>query len=303
MAMFLKRVFLQLYEQTLAKEIADPPEHVAIIQDGNRRFARKEGQPVTEGHRAGAETTEQVLQWCQDIGIKELTVYAFSTENFSRPAEEREHLFDLLTEKLQTLADEPDIHQNEVRIKAIGEVDSLPQRVRSAIQYAEQRTHGYEAFRLNIAVAYGGRAELLTATRALAEAVSVGDLRPEDVDVDEIDRYLYDADVADVDLIIRTGGDERTSNFLPWHANGNQAAVCFCTPYWPEFSKRDFLRALRTYQYREERWQKTRVERAMGLLRVLGDQELPRARSIVSAVRNDDRDESLEKPIESDLAD
>ena len=296
-----RRLVLQLYERSLAKEITDPPTHIAIIQDGNRRFARKEGQPVSEGHRAGAQTTEQVLQWCQDTGIDELTVYAFSTENFSRPAEEREHLFDLLTEKLETLADEPDIHQNQVRIKAIGEVQDLPTRVREAIEYAEKRTGSYESFRLNIAVAYGGRAELLTATRDVARAVRDGTLEPAEIDVDKINQYLYDADVADVDLIIRTGGDERTSNFLPWHANGNEAAVCFCTPYWPEFSKRDFLRALRTYQFREQRWQTTRVKRAMVLLRSLSEHELPRARAIVSTVRSED--ESVDPHVEPDLAD
>lgn len=298
----VRRLLIRLYERSLISEIADPPSHVAIIQDGNRRFARKEGQPVTEGHRAGAETTEAVLQWCQDIGIEELTVYAFSTENFSRPASEREHLFDLLTEKLETLADEPDIHENEVRIKTIGEVERLPRRVQNAIQYAERRTQMYDAFRLNIAVAYGGRAELLTAARSIANAVENGEIAPEDVDIDQIDAYLYDADVADVDLIIRTGGDERTSNFLPWHANGNEAAVCFCTPYWPEFSKRDFLRALRTYQYREQRWQTTRVQRAVALLRGLGDHELPHARAIVSAVRAEE-DEAVDLNVDSDMAD
>ena len=290
----LRRFVLSVYARSIERDITDPPTHVAIIQDGNRRYARTAGRPVPEGHRAGARTTERVLEWCREIGIEELTVYAFSTENFNRPAEELEHLFDLLVEKLYEFADAEDIHEKHVRINAIGELDRLPTRVREAVDYAEERTEGYDRFRLNIALAYGGRAELLTAAREVTRAVSTGELDPDDIDVSVVDGYLYDATVRDVDLILRTGGDERTSNFLPWHANGNEAAVCFCTPYWPEFSKRDFLRAIRTYQYREERWRRTRLQRALALLRAFGDQELPRARSIVRSVHQV-RDESVER--------
>ena len=290
----LRRFVLSVYARSIERDITDPPTHVAIIQDGNRRYARTAGRPVPEGHRAGARTTERVLEWCREIGIEELTVYAFSTENFNRPAEELEHLFDLLVEKLYEFADAEDIHEKHVRINAIGELDRLPTRVREAVDYAEGRTEGYDRFRLNIALAYGGRAELLTAAREVTRAVSTGELDPDDIDVSVVDGYLYDATVRDVDLILRTGGDERTSNFLPWHANGNEAAVCFCTPYWPEFSKRDFLRAIRTYQYREERWRRTRLQRALALLRAFGDQELPRARSIVRSVHQV-RDDSVER--------
>lgn len=278
----LRRRILAAYERSLEQEISDPPQHVAVIQDGNRRYARKEGQAVPHGHRDGAKTTERVLEWCRDVGVDELTLYAFSTENFDRPRDEREQLFDLITEKLYEFADHPDIHEERVRITPIGEIERLPERVRNAAAHAASQTAEYDRFRLNIALAYGGRAELLTATRSIARAVETEELNPDDIDVDEIERRLYDGVVTDVDLIIRTGGDERTSNFLPWHANGNEAAVYFCHPYWPEFSKRDFLRAIRTYQYREQRWRQTRFERAVSILRAFGDQELPRARSIVS---------------------
>ncbi|MEF8757260.1 MAG: polyprenyl diphosphate synthase, partial [Halobacteriales archaeon] len=162
---WLRDAGLAAYERLLEREIDGGPTHVAIIQDGNRRYAREHGGEATEGHEAGAETTEQVLQWCQDYGIEELTLYAFSTENFERPAEEREHLFDLLAEKLRSFADADRIHEEEVSIQAIGRTERLPERVRNAIQYAEDRTSEYDRFVLNVAVAYGGRAELLEATR------------------------------------------------------------------------------------------------------------------------------------------
>ncbi len=282
----LRRVLVDVYERSLEREISNPPRHVAVIQDGNRRFARQQGRKATAGHRAGADTTEQVLRWCRDLGVEELTLYAFSTENFRRPPEERREIFDLIADKLNELADTEDVHRDELRIRAIGDLDRLPDRVQEAIDYAESRTADYDELILNVALAYGGRTELLTAARDVARSVRTGELAPDDVDLAEIERRLYDADVRDVDLIVRTGGDERTSNFLPWYANGNEAAVYFCTPYWPEFSRRDFLRALRTYEYRQQSWRRSRAQRAAALLRAFGERELPRARSILSTVRD-----------------
>ncbi|GGL51288.1 polyprenyl diphosphate synthase [Halocalculus aciditolerans] len=286
MRAWLARRFDAAYERVLRHEISGAPSHVAVIQDGNRRYARKHGQDASDGHEAGAETTERVLQWCADIGVDELTLYAFSTENFDRPPEERDRLFDLLEEKLYAFADRDRIHDEGVRIRAIGETHRLPPRVRDAIDYAERRTRDYDQFTLNVAVAYGGRAELLGAARDVARAVDTGDLDPSDVDVDAVDARLHDDPVRDVDLIIRTGGDERTSNFLPWHANGNEAAVYFCTPYWPEFSRIDFLRAVRTYESREESWRRARAERALALLSALGGVELREARSVLDRFRD-----------------
>ncbi len=287
------------YERLLSREISGAPTHVAVIQDGNRRYARKRGGDAHEGHRAGAETTERVLEWCQDVGVEELTLYAFSTENFERPPEEREALFDLLEEKLREFADADRVHDNEVRIRALGDVDRLPERVRDAVAYAEERTQGYDRFVLNIALAYGGRAELLEAVRGVAEGVAAGDLDPDEIDVEDIEDRLYDRPVRDVDLIIRTGGDERTSNFLPWHANGNEAAVFFCAPYWPEFSKADFLRGIRTYEHRQESWRRTRARRALALLGAVSEPELAEARSIVDRFR--DSLPSGERPDAADL--
>jgi tritrans,polycis-undecaprenyl-diphosphate synthase [geranylgeranyl-diphosphate specific] len=273
------------YERLLRRDIDEGPDHVAIIQDGNRRYARERGGGAADGHREGARTAERVLRWCQDLGVEELTLYAFSTENFDRPRDEREHLFDLLESKLREFADAEQVHENEVCIRALGEVDRLPERVRDAVAYAEGRTGAYDRFRLNVAVAYGGRAELLGAARDTLEAVADGRLDPDEVDVDEIDRRLYARPVRDVDLIVRTGGDERTSNFLPWHANGNEAAVFFCAPYWPEFSKVDFLRAIRTYESREASWRHTRTERAVALVRAVAGSSLVETREVVGRLR------------------
>ncbi|SIR67524.1 polyprenyl diphosphate synthase [Natronorubrum thiooxidans] len=288
------------YERVLSREISGAPTHVAVIQDGNRRYARGKGGNAHDGHRAGAKTTERVLEWCQDIGVEELTLYAFSTENFDRPEEENEALFDLLCEKLREFADADRVHDNEVHIRAIGEVEQLPERVRDAVDYAEARTRSYDQFVLNIALAYGGRSQLLEAIHGIAADVDAGDISPDEIDVETIENRLYDRPVRDVDLIIRTGGDERTSNFLPWHANGNEAAVFFCTPYWPEFSKTDFLRGIRTYEHREESWRRTRARRGLALLGAISDTELVEARSIVERFR--DSLPTAEQPTPEELA-
>jgi tritrans,polycis-undecaprenyl-diphosphate synthase [geranylgeranyl-diphosphate specific] len=272
MPSWVTRGIRAIYERLLRREISGAPTHVAIIQDGNRRYARERGAEAKDGHEAGAETTERVLEWCAELGIEELTIYAFSTENFDRPPEEREHLFDLLAEKLYEFADSDRVHEDEVQIRVLGQTERVPERVQEAITYAQRQTAAYDALTLNVAIAYGGRAALLDVTRDLAADVAAGDLAPETVDVAAIESRLYHGSMREVDLIVRTGGDERTSNFLPWYANGNEAAAFFCTPYWPEFSKVDFLRAIRTYEAREASWRRTRTRRALALVRALGDE-------------------------------
>ena len=300
----VRRLAERAYERLLRRDIDGGPSHVAVIQDGNRRYARKQGSEAADGHREGARTTEQVLRWCQELGVEELTLYAFSTENFERPPEEREHLFDLIEAKLREFADKAQVHDNEVCIRALGEVDRLPERVRDAVAYAERRTESYDRFRLNVALAYGGRAELLGAARDTLRAVDDGNLDPEDVTVETVEQRLYARPVRDVDLIVRTGGDERTSNFLPWHANGNEAAVFFCAPYWPEFSKVDFLRAIRTYESREASWRHTRRERAGALVRAVAGSSLVETREVVGRLREQlphvASDELTDHVVESD---
>ena len=274
------------YERLLRRELGQTPSHVAVIMDGNRRYADRQGREKTAGHRAGAETTEEILHWCDELDIDEVTLYAFSTENFERPPDEREALFDLVTEKLHEFADADRVHEAEVRIRAIGDIDRLPERVQDAVAYADRRTGDYDRLNLNIALAYGGRAELLDATRDVARRVQRDELDPADIDDETVSEALYEGPTRDVDLIIRTGGDERTSNFLPWQANGNEAAVYFCAPYWPEFRKIDFLRSIRTYEHRKESWRRTRAQRALALVRALGAAECAEATRVLRRFRD-----------------
>ncbi|MFW6448454.1 MAG: polyprenyl diphosphate synthase [Halobacteriota archaeon] len=275
LARALRAVVERGYERLLQAELVDTPSHIAVIQDGNRRYARASGDRPTAGHQAGARTTEALLQWCRDLEIQELTLYAFSTENFDRPPDEREALFDLIAEKLREFARSDEVHENGVRISVIGDVDRLPPRVRAAVEEATEATAGYDRFRLNVALAYGGRWELLQVAKAVCRDVEAGRCDPEDVTVEAIEARLFEAPERAVDLIVRTGGDERTSNFLPWHANGNEAAVYFCAPYWPEFSKVDFLRGLRTYEYRQRSWERSNAQRVLALVRALRGEERP----------------------------
>ncbi len=282
----LRRFADDLYERLLRRELSETPSHVAVIQDGNRRYAKRRGREQTEGYHEGAVTTEALLNWCDELGIEEVTLYAFSTENFERPPDQQEVLFDLITEKLREFADADRVHEAEVRIRAVGDTDRLPERVQEAIDYADRRTAGYDSLHLNVALAYGGRAELLDAAREVAQRVETDDLDPADIDDETVSAALYEGPTRDVDLIVRTGGDERTSNFLPWQANGNEAAVCFCTPYWPEFRKIDFLRAIRTYEHREQTWRRTRARRALTLVRALGHEECAEAKRVLARFRD-----------------
>ena len=281
-----RTVVTRVYERVLESELTETPSHVAVIMDGNRRYADRQGTDPTDGHRAGAETTEALLQWCDDLGVEEVTLYTFSTENFERPPEERAELFDLIATKLREFADADRVHESEVRIRAIGDIDRLPDRVRDAVDYADRQTAEYDRLNLNVALAYGGRYELLEAARDVARQIAEGGLDPADVDSRTIDDALYEESTRDVDLIVRTGGDERTSNFLPWQANGNEAAVYFTAPYWPEFRKVDFLRGIRTYEHREETWRQTRARRALAVVSAFGPGECPEASRVLDRFRD-----------------
>ena len=244
-----------IYERLLRSSIqkGSPVEHVAIIQDGNRRYARENGLSSYQGHSFGADTSDRVFDWCLELGIKHLTLYAFSTENFKRDEAEKGYLFDLIKNKFAELARSEKTHVNKVRVRALGRVEMLPEDLQEEIRRTEAATQGYDGIYLNIALAYGGQRELVDAARSLAEEVSLGKITAQDVDEHMIAQHLYPRDgtpVPKVDLIVRTGGDCRTSNFLPWQANGNECAAYFCAPYWPEFRKIDFLRAIRTAQTR-----------------------------------------------------
>ncbi len=251
----LSKIIYKIYEIKLLKEVkAKPlPNHVAIIMDGNRRFARRRGLPSYVGHVFGSRKAEQVLEWCFELGIKTLTTFAFSTENFRRSEEEKRHLFSLIEDRLRKLARDKRIHRNRVRVRIVGRKDLLPENVLSAVEEVEEATRRYDKYRLNIAIAYGGRQELMDAIREILRKVKAGILKVEDITPEVIEEHLYaNGDYAKVDLLIRTGGEQRLSNFLPW-----QSANCvayFCDVYWPEFRKIDLLRAIRTWQIRSQKY-------------------------------------------------
>ena len=248
------RSFLEpVYERVLALQCTTVPKHVAIIMDGNRRYARDRGADTAVGHRAGADTTERLLGWACDLGVEHITLYAFSTENFNRDPEELGELFGLFREKfLATVADER-VHRYGIRVRMVGDRSLLPPDLLEAVEKAEATTSHYTRFHLNIALAYGGRNEIVSAARRIVADAAAGQIRPDEITPALVQESLAEADdLPPVDLIIRTGNECRTSNFLPWQANGNECAVYFCAPYWPQFRRIDLLRAVRVYRQRIE---------------------------------------------------
>ncbi|HDI42362.1 MAG TPA: di-trans,poly-cis-decaprenylcistransferase [Candidatus Bathyarchaeota archaeon] len=246
----------RFYERMLQQQVMQGamPEHIAVILDGNRRWARMRSLNPWIGHEYGAKKVKEFLRWCLELGVKSITLYALSTENFRRPKHELRALMNILKQKLREAAENEDIHRYQVRVKAIGRVGSLPEDVQEAVRYLEERTKHYNKRFLNIAIAYGGRAEIVDAARKIAEAVKRGKLEPEDIDEQVFESFLYTAHLPkqDPDLIIRTSGEERLSGFLLWQCAYSE--LYFLDVYWPDFRKIDLLRAIRTYQQRHRRF-------------------------------------------------
>jgi len=249
---FLSPVY-KLYEKRLEREIRKGlvPKHLAVIMDGNRRYAESLGILPHEGHIVGKSTLENLSDWCRSLNITYLTVYAFSLENFNRTKEELEPLMDLFEESFRNAGDDPRVHENRVRVRAIGHREMLPDKVVKAIEYAESRTREYSDFNYNLAVAYGGRQELVRSMEKIANKIKKGELNPEEIDADLISSNLYTSGLPDPDLILRTSGEERISNFLLWQLAYSE--LYFADVYWPDMRKIDFLRAIRSFQKRKRR--------------------------------------------------
>jgi len=226
------------------------PRHVAIIMDGNGRWATSRGMPRSAGHAAGTEALRDIIRASDDWGIEALSLYAFSTENWSRSKEEVGALMGLLLKYFTSEIDELD--EKNVKITILGDVDGMPSPQREALVKAMERTADNTGLRLNIALNYGGRAELTRAARLLALAVRDGELAPEDIDEDAFAARLYTAGLPDVDLLIRTSGEMRTSNFLPWQLV--YAEMVFDDCYWPDFDRSRYLKCLRVYAGRDRRF-------------------------------------------------
>jgi len=249
----MKDAVLSFYERTLRMQCRHIPSHIAIIQDGNRRFARTHNMPPSEGHRAGADRTEVMLDWARELGIKYITLYSFSTENFKRDWEEVQDLFCLFKEKLGNVTSDPRVHREGIRVQVVGDRSLLPGDLQETIARAEEATKHYSGYYLNVALAYGGRNEIVRAARRIIQGVFDGKYTLSDISPELVESHLHEGQIIPpVDLIIRTGNEYRTSNVLPWLANGHESAVYFCAPYWPRFRKIDLLRAIRTYSQRIE---------------------------------------------------
>ena len=250
----LKPIY-RLYEWYISRNLKaeNMPKHVAIIMDGNRRYSKIQGNiAVIEGHKRGIGTLEKVLDWSIDLGIEIVTAYAFSIENFNRSPQEVEDLMKLFQKNFEGIANNKKIHDNQVRVKAVGKLELLPENVRQAINVAEESTANYNKRLVNIAIGYDGRLEIVDAAKKIAQDVKDGKLDPEDIDEDLINKNLYTAGLEDPNLIIRTSGEERLSGFLLWQSSYSE--LYFCDSLWPELRRVDFLRAVRSYQQRDRRF-------------------------------------------------
>jgi len=192
-----------------------------------------------------------MLDWAHELGIRYITIYSFSTENFHRDAREVGTLFDLFKQRFLSVINDERVHRYRIRVSIVGDRSLLPRDLLDAIDAAEKATEGYRDFFLNIAVAYGGRNEIVLAARRILGKVQAGEMRADEITPDMVEGHLQDGhNLPPVDLIVRTGNDCRTSNFLPWLANGHESAVYFCAPFWPLFRKIDLLRAIRVFSQR-----------------------------------------------------
>jgi undecaprenyl diphosphate synthase len=226
------------------------PRHVAIIMDGNGRWARKRGLPRIEGHRAGIASVNESVRTCGELGIEVLSLYAFSTENWKRPHLEVSVLMKLL---LQTINNEiDDLDKNNVKVISIGRLSDLPKETRRALELAMEKTAGNTGLTLNLALSYSGRSEIIDAIRRMTKALKEGTIRPADITEDRFQDFLDTAGLPDPDLLIRTSGEMRISNFLLWQMAYSEIYVT--DVLWPDFRRQHLLQALQDYQQRERRF-------------------------------------------------
>ena len=227
------------------------PQHIAIIMDGNGRWAAEKGKPRSFGHQAGVDTVRRITAECTRLGVKYLTLYTFSTENWNRPATEVAALMGLV---LTSLEDEI-FMKNNVRFRVIGDLKRLPEEVRLKLHETEEHTAANTAMTMVIALSYSSRWEITEATRQIANEVKAGTLNPADINEDTIAQHTATAFMPDPDLLIRTGGEERISNYLLWQIAYSE--LYFCDTFWPDFSEEELQRAIANYQQRQRRFGKT----------------------------------------------
>ena len=255
----IKETLYRLYEVRLARQIArEPvPKHVGLILDGNRRYGKQIGIVEAEQiYRLGAEKLDEVLDWCVALGIPAITLWVFSTDNFSRDAHELSGLLKATEAKLLQLVEHPQIHKHQVNVRAVGRLDLLPKSLVAAVRAAEEATKQYKDVQLTLAAAYGGREEITDAVQALLKDELASAHTPEQIVAaitpEAIGRYMYSAHLPDPDLIIRPSGEIRLSGFMLWQSVHSE--FYFTDVFWPAFRRVDFYRAVRAYQQRNRRF-------------------------------------------------
>ncbi len=245
----------KIYSRKLEKEIrnGDIPNHLALILDGNRRWAKNNLSMPIEGHWKGADAVENLLDWCEEFDIKIITLYVLSAENLSRKDKELEFLFDLIKTRLEKLYNDPRIHRNKMRVKAMGRIELLPESLKEVLHRLDTVTKDYNEHFLNIAIAYGGQDELVDAVKKIGGKIKNGILDINEINKKEIESNLYTSHLpqSSPDMILRTSGEKRLSGFLMWQSVYSE--LVFLDIFWPEFRKIDLMRAIRTYQKRKRR--------------------------------------------------
>lgn len=247
--------FYSIYSKRLESDIqsGEMPKHIAIILDGNRRWAKRNLIMKIDGHFRGADAVEKLLDWCEELNIKIITLYVLSAENLNRKDDELDYLYDLINERLHKLYNDPRIHKNRMKVKAIGSIELLPDFLREILNKLEEVTKDYDDHYLNIAIAYGGQNELVDAIKKIGSRIKDGSLDVNQIDKEVIESSLYTSHLpqSSPDMILRTSGEKRLSGFLLWQSAYSE--LVFMDVYWPEFRKIDLMRAIRTFQKRGRR--------------------------------------------------
>ncbi len=245
----------KIYGKKLENEIktGDIPKHIALILDGNRRWAKLHLEINKKGHWKGADAVENLLDWCEEFNIKIVTLYALSAENLDRKDGELDDLYELIQIRLEKLYNDPRIHRCKMRVKIIGRIELLPESIKDVLTRLDNVTKNYNNYFLNIALAYGGQYELVDAVKKIAEKIKTGDLQIEEITKKEIESNLYTSHLpqSEPDMILRTSGEKRLSGFLMWQSAYSE--LIFMDIFWPEFRKIDLMRAIRTFQVRKRR--------------------------------------------------
>lgn len=238
--------------QTELKKSGEIPSHIAIIMDGNGRWAKKRGLPRAAGHTLGVESVRDIVKACSQMGVRYLTLYTFSTENWRRPKDEVSMLMRLLLKSLRDETDE--LNHNDIKITMIGDLESLPKEVQKELNDASEKTKNNKKMVLNLALSYSGRVEILMAIKKIANSVEHRNIRPEDIDESVFSDHLMTKHMPDPDLVIRTSGEFRVSNFLLWQIAYSEFYIS--DVLWPDFRRNDLYNAIKSFQKRERRFGK-----------------------------------------------